>query len=258
MVQHRPSKLTQTISRFKGIIRIPIRKAHGQDGPHATQKSNLRDGRGRAHQQAANHPYTRTSTTMRRESMKPYMSQPMLGLQRSSLDTDPYQHSHPDSDVSSSTSPDPSPSRLNSGFPLPTQSHLRLSRRLSVHSLSSQTPVIDGLPRPSVTMSEGAFARLRDCGCLFSCKRRPPHTSYAATQICTTQCSYFKLWSSEFPATTSSHRLHFRWCRVTQRRSVIGTVTLTNSCTTAKTSEATASSTLGSQSILFSLHGHGD
>lgn len=145
-MQHRPSKFTQTISRFKGIIRIPIRKAPAQG---AAQKSTLREGR----QPAVNHPYSRTSAAVRRESMKPYMSQPMLGLQRSSMDTDPYQHSHPGSDVSSSTSPDPSPSRMNSDFPLPTQSQLRLARRSSVHSLTSQP--IDGLPRPS----QGAFAR---------------------------------------------------------------------------------------------------
>ncbi|TEB34261.1 hypothetical protein FA13DRAFT_77126 [Coprinellus micaceus] len=168
----RPSRFTQTISRFKGIIRIPVRKVTTLNGPNAPQKPSVREGRGRGHQQPANHPYSRTPTAIRRESMKPYMSQPMLGLQRSSMDTDPYQHSHPDSDMSSSASPDPSPSRLNSDFPLPTskgrlsEDSRRHSRRLSLHSLASQPidgisaqvtvpqpKAIDGLPRQSLRIS---------------------------------------------------------------------------------------------------------
>ncbi|KAJ2916547.1 hypothetical protein MD484_g3846, partial [Candolleomyces efflorescens] len=143
----RASKFSQTFSRFKGIIRIPQRKPT----PNATSnKPTLK-----AAQEIPNHPYQRQSALV----AKPYMSQPMLGLQRSSIDTD--QPSDPDSEVSSGST-DTSPTRMNSEFPLPTvksprDSH-RLSRRLSMHSLSSpplddfaglKSKVVDGLPRPS-------------------------------------------------------------------------------------------------------------
>lgn len=193
-----------------------MRKVTTQNGPNPSQKPSVREGRGRGHQQPANHPYSRTPTAIRRESMKPYMSQPMLGLQRSSMDTDPYQHSHPDSDMSSSASPDPSPSRLNSDFPLPitkgrlSEDSRRHSRRLSLHSLASQpideisTQVtipqpkgIDGLPRQSLSIStsEGMFvnqAFLTPVAHLVQPRRQGTYTSYSPAQIRTASHSQVK------------------------------------------------------------------